>query len=78
MKIQSGALCLAPVLSLLVCAGSDLNNKTATANISVTIGTFGARLSGTANKWWGGVRGPDDKIYAIPYGSEEIILVEFF
>lgn len=35
---------------------------------------MGATLSGS-NKWFGGVLGPDGKIYGIPYNSTDILII---
>jgi hypothetical protein len=43
---------------------------------SVTIGKFGASISGTEAKWWGGVMGPDNKIYGIPFNAADILIID--
>ena len=47
-----------------------------TVELSVTIGQFGTSISGTENKWWGGVKGPDGKIYGIPYNAKDILIID--
>ncbi len=47
-----------------------------TMDIAVTIGKFGADISGTEAKWWAGVRGPDNRIYGIPYGADDILIID--
>jgi len=42
----------------------------------VTIGQFGAKLSETNSKWWGGVKGPDGRIYGIPYSATDILIID--
>lgn len=42
----------------------------------VTIGKFGAKQFETKSKWWGGVKGPDGRIYGIPYSAEDILIID--
>ena len=37
---------------------------------------MGATLTGTS-KWYGGVLGPDGKIYGMPYDSTDILIISF-
>ena len=48
----------------------------ATKKLSATIGKFGTSIFGTETKWWGGVRGPDNKIYGIPFNAEDILIID--
>ncbi len=48
----------------------------ATVDFSVTVGKFGAGISGTESKWWGGVRGPDDRIYGVPFSADNILIID--
>jgi hypothetical protein len=36
---------------------------------------MGVTLSGS-NRWWGGVLGPDGKIYCIPYNAPDILIID--
>src|SRR5471030_2285399 len=78
MRIQMATLYLGLVFNLAACAaggggtGGATNVPAASKDISVTIGKFGASISGTNAKWWGGVRGPDGKIYGVPFGENDI------
>ena len=42
---------------------------------SATRSAMGAALSGTY-KWYGGVLGPDGKIYGIPFNAADILIID--
>ncbi len=48
----------------------------AAKDIDVSVGTFGASFPETYPKWWGGVRGPDGKIYGIPYSANDFLIID--
>ncbi len=57
-------------------AADTVTVTAATKELSITIGKFGASISGTESKWWGGVRGPDNKIYGIPFNAVDILIID--
>ena len=59
---------------------TDILNAAIAGNDFFSAGTatrsaMGAPLTGTA-KWYGGVLGPDGKIYGIPYSATDILIVD--
>ncbi len=80
MRIQTAALHLGMLLSLITCSagggGSNTKNSATSENITVTIGKFGASISGTYARWWGGVKGPDGMIYGVPFGENDILVID--
>ena len=74
---RDGAYVVRLVVSDGRASASDTVSVTATTtDMLVTISKLGASISGTSDKWWGGVRGPDGKIYGIPYGAEDILIID--
>ena len=59
---------LMPILSN---AASNYHSFTGTATTS----TMGATLTGTT-KWYGGVLGPDGKIYCVPLNATSILIID--
>ncbi len=50
--------------------------KETTKDLYVTIGQFGISINETDSKWWGGVRGTNNKIYGIPFNAEDILIID--
>ena len=48
----------------------------AAEGIYVSIDTFGASIPETNAKWWGGVKGPNGKIYGIPYDADDVLIID--